>query len=343
MWGIILVSQIDSKPSPTVAHLIAWLVSLPLELIILGATLSIYTVPHHEPVVGDPEGGKLRRKITPWEVLEVLVNLTRLALFLSLALLFLTITISRRYGTTIQPGSPRDLEDERPLLGEDSNGHPNGHPNGRAYGTADKKNDTESKEQTDAWAKPKDTPNVNWYQYLKGYMVLAPYLWPAKSRKLQLIALSCFSIMVVQRVINVFVPVLVGQITDALVGGPEKKVKTPWGLIGLYIMCRWLQGGQGLLSAARSVLWIPVEQYSYRAISNAAFQHVHGLSAEFHTGKRTGELISALNKGSSINSFLSYVTFSVGPMLFDLIVAVVFLAITFDVYQGFVVAIVTFL
>jgi ATP-binding cassette, subfamily B, vacuolar membrane transporter HMT1/ACLQ len=339
VWGIILISQIDSKPSPTIAHLIAWLVSLPLELIILGATLSVYTIPHCEPVVGNPNGGKLRKVITPWEVLEVLVNFTRLALLLSLALVFLVLQMSRRFGTNTQPGTPEDLEDETPLLARDANGLPNGH----AYGATDRQKSTEPKEPVDAWAKPRDTPAVNWYQYLRGYMVLAPYLWPAKSRKLQLVALSCFTIMVAQRVINVFVPVLVGQITDALVGGPGNHVQTPWGLIGLYILCRWLQGGQGLLAVARSVLWIPVEQYSYRAISNAAFQHVHGLSAEFHTGKRTGELISALNKGSSINSFLSYVTFSVGPMLFDLIVAVVFLAIKFDVYLALVVAIVTFL
>jgi ATP-binding cassette, subfamily B, vacuolar membrane transporter HMT1/ACLQ len=339
VWGVILISQIDCKPSPTVAHLLVWLVSLPLELIILGATLSVYTVPHREPVIGNPEGGKLLKTVTPWEVIEVLVNFARLALFLSLALLFLVVQMSRRYGTRTQPGTPEDLEEDRPLLGHEANGHANGH----AYGTTSGKRTNEPKEQVDGWAKPKEAPNVNWYQYLRGYMVLAPYLWPAKSRKLQLIALTCFTIMIAQRVINVFVPVLVGSITDALVGGPNKQVQAPWGLIGMYILCRWLQGGQGLLAVTRSALWIPVEQYSYRAISNAAFQHVHGLSAEFHTGKRTGELISALNKGSSINSFLSYVTFSVGPMLFDLIVAVIFLAIKFDIYLGLVVAIVTFL
>ena len=170
-----------------------------------------------------------------------------------------------------------------------------------------------------------------------------PYLWPAKSLKLQLLALTCFGIMVAQRVINVFVPILTAKITDALTGEDDKPVQTPWKLIAVYILCRWLQGGQGLLGAARTILWVPVEQYAYRAISNAAFVHVHNLSAEFHTGKRTGEVISALNKGSSINSFLSYITFSVGPMIFDLVVAVVYLTINFDVYLGLTVAIVTFL
>jgi len=86
-----------------------------------------------------------------------------------------------------------------------------------------------------------------------------------------------------------------------------------------------------------------LHQYSYRAISTAAFEHVHSLSAEFHTGKRTGELISALNKGSSINSFLEMVTFNVGPMIFDLLVAIAYLTYKFDIYLGLVVAIVTFL
>lgn len=343
VWGIILISQIDSKPSPTMAHLSAWLISLPFEIVILGATLSLYTVPHHEPVIGNPQGGKLRKTISLWEIIEILVSFTRLALLLSLALVFLIVKLSRRYGLRTQPGTPEDPEEERHLLAHDANGHINGHLNGHAYGGVDRKKTAETKEPVDAWAKPKETPKISWYQYLRGYRVLAPYLWPAKSRKLQMVAFSCFAIMVAQRVINVFVPILVGQITDALVGGPGKQVKAPWGLISVYILCRWLQGGQGLLAVARTILWIPVEQYSYRAISNAAFQHVHGLSAEFHSGKRTGELISALNKGSSINSFLSYITFSVGPMIFDLVVAVVFLAIKFDIYLSLVVSIVTFL
>lgn len=340
VWGIVLISQIDSKPSPTIAHLITWILAVAFETVILAATLAIETVPHREPVVDDPAGGPLRKRISPWETITVLVNFLRLALFMSLIVTYFTAQASRRYRTKSQPGTPPDLDDERPLLKHDVNGT---NVNGHAYGATTGHQAHESKEQVDAWAKPKDTPNLTWYQYLKGYMILAPYLWPAKSRKLQLVALTCFAIMVAQRVINVFVPFLVGRITDALVGGPDGRVQTPWTLIALFILCRWLQGGQGLLAAARSILWIPVEQYSYRAISNAAFQHVHGLSAEFHTGKRTGELISALNKGSSINSFLSYVTFSVGPMIFDLVVADVVLAITFDAYLGLVVAIVTVL
>ena len=94
----------------------------------------------------------------------------------------------------------------------------------------------------------------------------------------------------------------------------DGKFHVPWFEICLYILYRWLQGNQGLIGSLRSCLWIPVSQYSYMELSTAAFEHVHGLSLEFHLGKKTGEVLSALSKGSSINTFLEQVTFQVVPL-----------------------------
>lgn len=86
----------------------------------------------------------------------------------------------------------------------------------------------------------------------------------------------------------------------------------------------------GLLGAMRSALWIPVGQYSYQALSTSAFEHVHSLSLDFHLGKKTGEVLSALSKGNAINNFLEMVTFQVIPMLVDLGVAIAYFFIKFD-------------
>ncbi len=332
---MVFISILDVKPSPTFAHFLTWICAIPLEITITVASLRIYSVPHFEPRVGDQLGGKYRESITGWEVVEVIAYLVRIILLVGLCIVFLSIKIPFR--------KPKDScsasQNERtPLLRGDAEAgnRPNGHAPGHGP-------NSDSMEQVDAWAKPTEVPNITWYAYLRGFVLLIPYLWPKKSLKLQLLAGSCFLIMIAQRVINVFVPLMVGKITDALSGDDGRGVRAPWLYIGLYILFRWLQGSQGILSATRSILWIPVEQYSYRAISTAAFEHVHGLSAEFHTGKRTGELISALNKGSAINSFLEMVTFQVGPMVFDLVVAVVYLTIKFDAYLGMVVAMTTFL
>jgi len=147
--------------------------------------------------------------------------------------------------------------------------------------------------------------------------------------------------MVLQRGINVLVPYQAGAITD-LLSGEDGPPQMPWGPICLYIFYRVLQGGNGLLGALRSTLWIPIGQYSYRELSVAAFEHVHDLSLDFHLGKKTGEVLSALGKGSSINTFLEQVTFQVIPMLVDLCVAIGYFLVAFDAYYALVVAVVTF-
>ena len=298
--------------------------------------MTLYTEPHHEPKVGNPAGGALRENITPWEAFEVLVYFLRFTILLTLVAIFTAVKIARRRKT---PGFIRHADESTSLM----NGHRNGNGvvNGNGYGTDKQRRKTEDEVQ-DAWAKPKETPTVNWFQYLKGYKIFFPYLWPSKSWKLKIIAMICFALVVVQRAINVLVPMQVGAITDALAGEDGKGVRVPWVSISFYVFLRWIQGPQGLLSALRNYLWLPVSQFAYRELSTAAFQHVHGLSLEFHLGKKTGEVISALNKGNAINTFLEQVTFSLGPMVFDLIVAVIFLGIRFDIYLSLVVGIVTF-
>lgn len=154
----------------------------------------------------------------------------------------------------------------------------------------------------------------------------------------------CVVIVIVQRGVNVLVPFQVGIITDDLSGdnSPNGEVKMPWVSVTLYILYRLLQGNNGLLGAVRSAAWIPISQYSYREISVASFEHVHSLSLDFHLGKKTGEVLSAMNKGASINTFLEQVTFNVVPMIVDLCVAIGYFLIAFDAYYALVITVVTF-
>jgi ABC-type bacteriocin/lantibiotic exporter with double-glycine peptidase domain len=224
----------------------------------------------------------------------------------------------------------------------DSAGAENGHTNGHTYGSTNGAPRSEAKPQ-DPWVRPTTMPSTSWWEYLRGYSLFFPYLWPSKSRRLQIVVVACFTLVILQRVVNVLVPIQVGNITTALVGQQGSSTfHVPWIEIFLYVFYRWLQGGQGSLSSLRSSLWIPVSQYSYMELSTAAFEHVHGLSLDFHLGKKTGEVLSALSKGSSINTFLEQVTFQVVPMLFDLIIAIGYFLVYFDVYYALVVGISTF-
>ena len=231
-WVVILISLIDTKPSPSWVHLVTWLVTIPVELLIVGCSLNIYTQPHHEPVVGDQQGGPYQDSTTPWEAFEILVYFCRLGLLGGLSLLFMLLKVAswRR-----SKGVADENSERAPLL----NGHAEReNANGHAYSTPTQ-TQHEPKEQVDAWARPTETPSVTWYQYLRGFVVLIPYLWPKKSLKLQLLALLCILIMVSQRVLNVFVPIMSGNITDALSGDDDKGVRAP----GFSLGYMWCLGG----------------------------------------------------------------------------------------------------
>jgi hypothetical protein len=342
-YSIILISLLDTKPAPTIAHLITWSCALPLELILLGSSLAIYTSKHRDPKAGDPKGGKLRHGITNWEVIEVVIDLIRIIFILGLVFFYVVANITRQKAVKkARARASADGPSESTGLLADSHAE-NGNANGPGYGSAHQPSKKSDSDKTpDAWSRPTEAASKSWWEYLKGYSVFFPYLWPSKSRQLQLVVIICFLLVMIQRVINVMVPYQVGVITDQLSGEITGAPYMPWASICLYVAFRTMQGSQGVIGAMRSFLWIPISQYSYRELSTAAFEHVHGLSLDFHLGKKTGEVISALNKGGSINTFLEQVTFQVLPMLVDLAVAIAYFLIAFDAYYALVVAIMTF-
>ncbi|KAF1916538.1 hypothetical protein BDU57DRAFT_449651 [Ampelomyces quisqualis] len=339
IYCLFLISLLDSKPSPTAAHLATWTAATVFELVLVALSLAIYTHAHKEPTAGRPST-TLRFHMTDWEAAEVALDLLRIVLLLALIgfyLVFVTLPQGRR---TDEAGSASETTS---LLtnGAHGNGHAeNGDANG-SYGSTHpvggKHKHTEG--APPAWSRPMGAPARSWWEYIKGYHVFFPYLWPSKDRKLQIVVVLCFMIVLAQRIVNLLVPDQMGHIVDRL-GGIEQG--SPWTAIIIFISFRFLQGSNGLLGAARSALWIPVSQYSYRELSVAAFEHVHSLSLDFHLGKKTGEVLSALGKGSSINTFLEQVTFQVVPMLIDLAVAIGYFMIKFDAYYALVLAVVTF-
>ncbi|KAK9554417.1 ATP-binding cassette-type vacuolar membrane transporter Hmt1 [Aspergillus fumigatus] len=340
VYAVILVSLLDSKPSPSSTQLIPWIVAIPIELAIVGASLSIYSTVHHEPVVGNPSGGRLRQGMTGWESMEVVSNCIRVLILASLVMIYLFCSISARTSARKPARDQTDGPTESTGLLDPA--HAETGTNGTAYGTTHtSQGNQQPSRPTDPWVRPTTVPSTSWWEYLSGYSLFFPYLWPSKSRRLQFIVVICFVLIVLQRVVNVLVPYQVGVITNIL-SKTDGDFRVPWFEICLYILYRWLQGNQGLIGSLRSSLWIPVSQYSYMELSTAAFEHVHGLSLDFHLGKKTGEVLSALSKGSSINTFLEQVTFQVVPMLVDLCVAIGYLLIALDAYYALVVTIVTF-
>lgn len=152
---------------------------------------------------------------------------------------------------------------------------------------------------------------------------------PADSRRLQVQACFCFCLLMLERLVNILVPHQLGVLVESLAPGrlPHKELL-------LYVLFRWLQGGQGLIGSMRSVLWIPISQSTYRRLSTATFEHVLHLSLDFHLSKRIGEVTSALSKGSSLNTFLDGFAFRLFPMVADLFIAAIYFFLRYDAFYA---------
>ncbi|KAK4445404.1 putative abc heavy metal transporter [Podospora aff. communis PSN243] len=177
----------------------------------------------------------------------------------------------------------------------------------------------------------KKAPREGWLAYLAGFRLLFPYLWPKDSALYQLIVALCIVLLACQRLVNIMVPLQLGVLVNSLGYG-----HIPYRDIALYVILRALQGA-GVLGAARDVLWIPVEQSLFRRLSCTAFEHVLGLSLDFHLSKKLGEVTSALTRGTAINGFLESFLFNVFPMVFDIFVAGVVFFVKYDVFYTIIV------
>jgi hypothetical protein len=279
-------------------------------------------------------GGK---KMDGWHIAELFIDLCRVVVLFGLLLLYFVFAIVHKRSRTVTAS----VEESTSLLSSSGRANGSANGNGHIYGSTPASRNREDEDDEPGWVRPLKPPPRGWWEYIKGYSVFFPYLWPSKDRGLQILVLVCFILVLAQRGINVLVVYQVGVITDDL-SGDKGEMRMPWIPICIYIVYRMLQGSNGFLGAARAALWIPVSQYSYRELAVASFEHVHSLSLDFHLGKKTGEVLSALGKGGSINSFLEQVTFQVVPMMIDLGVAVAYFLIEYDVYYALVIVVMTF-
>lgn len=115
-----------------------------------------------------------------------------------------------------------------------------------------------------------------------------------------------------------------------------------WDWILIYVTFKFLQGGgtgsMGLFNNLRSFLWIRIQQYTTREIEVELFAHLHSLSLRWHLGRKTGEVLRIMDRGTdSITNLLNYIIFSIAPTIIDILIAVVYLSITFNWIFGMIV------
>ena len=170
---------------------------------------------------------------------------------------------------------------------------------------------------------------------------LAPYLWEYKGR-----VVAALAFLVVAKLANVGVPLVMKEVVDRL-DAAVAVVAVPVALLATYGLLRF---STTLFQELRDVVFVRVAQRAMRRVALGVFRHLHSLSLRFHLERQTGGMTRDIERGTSgISTLLSYVIFSILPVLleFALVAAVLlgrfdwrFAAVTFGavgVYIAFTV------
>ncbi|CAD6570642.1 MAG: hypothetical protein ASARMPREDX12_003784 [Alectoria sarmentosa] len=173
----------------------------------------------------------------------------------------------------------------------------------------------------------------NWFTYAKAFSIFMPHLWPSKDRILQAKILGVCLCLFCERALNVLEPRQFGIVVDRL-GMSQGHVPTLFLEFGLWVL--FSQGS--IIRQMRHMLWLPVEQYAEGSIKTASYNHIMGLSRDFHTTKHSAELYTAISQGNSLKQIAETLLFSVLPMFVDVAVAFVYLYWVFGPYMALIVA-----
>ncbi|MEM9975206.1 MAG: ABC transporter ATP-binding protein/permease [Pseudomonadota bacterium] len=169
---------------------------------------------------------------------------------------------------------------------------------------------------------------------------VAPYLWPDDQPWVKRRVVFALIALFISKLIAVGTPFFYKAAVDALTGDT---VSPAWalglGAVGLtvaYGMARLMNVG---FQQLRDAIFAAVGQRALRQLALETFSHIHALSLRYHITRKTGGLSRIIERGvKGVEFLLRFLLFSIGPLMLELVMIGVILAVVFDVSYLFVVA-----
>src|SRR5512140_1637235 len=152
--------------------------------------------------------------------------------------------------------------------------------------------------------------------------MLLPYLWEYKWR-----VLVALSFLASAKLANVGVPLVLKGIVDALAPA-QQPLALPLALLVAYGLLRL---STVLFAELRDVVFVRVTQRAIRRVALTVFRHLHSLSLRFHLDRQTGGVTRDIERGTrGISTLLSFMLFSVIPVILEFSLVAVVLLTKFD-------------
>src|SRR5580765_5537286 len=151
---------------------------------------------------------------------------------------------------------------------------------------------------------------------------LLPYLWEFKGR-----VILALSFLVAAKLANVGVPLVMKQIVDAL-DAKTAVLVLPLALLLLYGA---LRASNTLFAELRDIVFVRVTKRAIRRVALQVFRHLHSLSLRFHLERQTGGVSRDIERGTrAISTLLSYMLFSIIPVILEFSLVAIVLLSKFD-------------
>jgi len=152
--------------------------------------------------------------------------------------------------------------------------------------------------------------------------MLFPYLWEFRVR----VALA-LAFLTTAKLANVGVPLVLKEVVDSL-DTQTAVLVLPLALLAAYGILRF---STTLFAELRDVVFVRVTQRAIRRVALAVFRHMHGLSLRFHLERQTGGVSRDIERGTrGISTLLSYMLFSIIPVVLEFSLVAAILLTRFD-------------
>ncbi|HTW36589.1 MAG TPA: ABC transporter ATP-binding protein/permease [Rhizomicrobium sp.] len=165
---------------------------------------------------------------------------------------------------------------------------------------------------------------------LRPLYMLLPYLWPKGRPELRLrvvVSLVCLAFAILATVAN---PYILGRVTDQFHSLTATAIAVAFGLIFAYVFSRIMMQAFAQL---RDGIFAKTQYAALREVGVSTFAHVHTLSLRFHLEKKTGGLSRVIERGTKgIDTFLSFVLFSIFPTFFQLLIFTIIMVVKLNVW-----------
>ena len=145
---------------------------------------------------------------------------------------------------------------------------------------------------------------------------LAPYLWSRGGPEAKIRVIAALILLAASKVATVYIPVIYGQVVDALSGKQDAVIVLPMALIIGFGVLRVASIAFGEL---RDAVFTKVAQRAIRTVALETFEHLHRLALRYHLERQTGGLSHAIERGTkAIDFLLRFMLFNILPTLLEI-------------------------